>query len=104
MTDAYSSSGSFGSRVRSKYIGYNTYTGRWSNLCSKTTPIHRPVQKSDLNYSYYRSHFSRLLQAIDNNLIYSFCQKVSYASKIIDQIIHGFSPNEITSHLHICDH
>ena len=30
---AYGSSGSFGSRVRSKYIGYKNYTGRRSNLC-----------------------------------------------------------------------
>ena len=28
MTAAYGSSGSFGSRVRSKYIGHTTYTGK----------------------------------------------------------------------------
>ena len=39
MNDAYGSSGSFGSRVSSKYIGNNTYTGRRSNLYSKPTPI-----------------------------------------------------------------
>ena len=33
MNAAYGSSGSFGSRVRSKYIGHNTYTGRRSNFC-----------------------------------------------------------------------
>ena len=32
MNDAYGSSGSFGSKVRSKYIGHNTYTGRRSKL------------------------------------------------------------------------
>ena len=31
-TFAYGSSGSFGSRVRSKYIGHNTYTGKRINL------------------------------------------------------------------------
>ena len=31
MTDVYGSSGSVGSRVRSKYIGHNTYTVRRSN-------------------------------------------------------------------------
>ena len=52
MTSSYGSSGSFGSRVRSKYIGHNTYTGRRSNCRSKPTPIHGLVHKSDLNHSY----------------------------------------------------
>ena len=43
LISACGSSGSFGSRVRSKYIGHNTYTGRRINFCSKTTPIHGPV-------------------------------------------------------------
>ena len=51
MISAYGSSGPFGSRVRSKYIGHKTYTGRRSNFCSKPTPIHGPVHKYDLNYS-----------------------------------------------------
>ena len=61
---AYGSSGSFGSRVRSKSIGNKNYTGRRSNFRSKTTPIHGPVHKYYLNYSYSRSHFSRLPQAV----------------------------------------
>ena len=32
MTFAYGSSGSFGSRERSKYIGHNTYKGRISHF------------------------------------------------------------------------
>ena len=32
ITAEYGSSGSFGSRLRSKYIGNNTYTGTRSNL------------------------------------------------------------------------
>ena len=60
MTDAYGSSRSFGSIVRSKYILHNTYIGRKSNFHSKPTPIHGPVHKFDLNYSYSRSHFGRL--------------------------------------------
>ena len=51
MTAEYGSSGSFGSKIRSKYIRNITYTGRISTLPSKPTPIHRPVQKSDLDYS-----------------------------------------------------
>ena len=51
MTSAYGSSGSFGSRVKSKSIGRNTYTGRISNICSKPTPIRGPVLRSYLNYS-----------------------------------------------------
>ena len=31
-------------------------------------------------------------------------QKVSYVSKIIDLKINGFSPNDESSHLNICDH
>ena len=52
MTSAYGPSGSFGSRLRSKDIGHNTYRGRRSNFCSKPTPIHGPVHKSDLNCLY----------------------------------------------------
>ena len=43
-------SGPFGSRVRSRYIENNTYTGIRGNLRSKPTTIHGPDQKSDLNY------------------------------------------------------
>ena len=31
-------------------------------------------------------------------------QKVSYAYKIIDPVIHGFIPNEAKGHLQTCDH
>ena len=64
MTSAYSSSGSFRSRVSSKSDENNIYTGRKSNFSSKPTPIHGPVHKSDLNYSYSRSHLSKLPQAV----------------------------------------
>ena len=64
MNSGYCSSGSFGSRARSEYIGHIIYTGRISNVHSKTKPIHVPVHKSDLNYSYSRSHFSRLPQVV----------------------------------------
>ena len=104
MTSAYSSSGSFGSKVGYKSIGNNTYTTRRMNLRSKQTPIHGPVNKSDLNDSYSRSHISRLPQAVSRKLIYLLSQKVSYDSNIIDLIINGFSPNDISSHFHICDH
>ena len=60
MTAAYGSSVSSGSRIRPKYIGHKTYTGRGSNLRLKPAPIHGPVDKYDLNYSYLRSYFSRL--------------------------------------------
>ena len=51
MISAYGSSGSFKSRVRSKYIEHNNYIGIISSFCSKTTPIHGPVHKHDLNCS-----------------------------------------------------
>ena len=50
MTSEYGLSGSFGSRVRSKYIGHITYTGRRINFRLKPTPIHGPIHKYDLNY------------------------------------------------------
>ena len=43
-------------------------------------------------------------QAFPKNIIDHLSQKVSYASKIIDPIIDGFSPNDESSHIHICDH
>ena len=72
MTDAYGSSVWFVSRVRSKNIVHNTYTGRRSNFCSKPAPINGPVHKYDLNYWYLRSHFSPLPQAVakKNDLLF----------------------------------
>ena len=67
MISTYGSSGLFGSRVRYKFIENNTYTVRRINFRSKPTPIHGPAHKSDLNYSYSRSHFSRLSQAVAKN-------------------------------------
>ena len=64
MITAYGFSIPFGSIVRSKSNGHNTYIGRRSNLRSKPKPIHGPVHKPDLSYSYSRSHFSRLPQAV----------------------------------------
>ena len=76
MTYSYGSSVSSGSILRSKYIGHNTYTGRRSNLCSKSAPIHGPVHKYDLNYSYSRSQFSSLPQAVAKKIMYSLSQKL----------------------------
>ena len=94
MISAYSLSGSFGFRVRSKSIGHNTYTGIISNLRSKPTPIYGPVHKSGLNYLYSRIHFSRLPHSVARKPINSFFQKVIYASKIIDPVIDEFIPND----------
>ena len=94
IVSAYCLSGSFGSIVRLKSIGNDTYTGRRSNFCSKPTPIHVLVHKYNLNCSYSRSHFSRLPQAVAKKPIYHLSQKVSYASKIIDTVIYGFSTND----------
>ena len=58
MNAAYGSSVSFGSRLASKYIGHNKFAGRIINFRSSPTPIHVPVNKYGLNYSYFRSHFS----------------------------------------------
>ena len=104
MTTAYGSSVSFGSRLRSRSIGHNTYKGRRSNFCSKPTPIHGPVHKLYLSYSYSRSHFGRLPQAVDKKPINFLSQKVSYVSNIIDPVINRFSPHGLSSHLHIYDH
>ena len=103
ITASYGSSGSFVSRARYKSIGNNTYTGIRSNFHSKPAPINGPVHKSNLNYSYSRSHFSWLTQAIAKNLIYCLSHKVRYPSKIFDPVINEFSPNEVRIHLHICD-
>ena len=67
----YGLSGSFGSRVWFKCIGLNTYTYISSNFSLKPTPIHGPVHKYYLNYSYSRSHFSKLPQIVAKNLIWS---------------------------------
>ena len=45
MNSVFGSSGSFGSRFRSKCIGNNTYTFKRRKLRSKTTPIYEPFHK-----------------------------------------------------------
>ena len=102
MTAAYGSLGSFGSIVSSKYIRNNTYTDIISNFHSKPTPIYRSCHKSDLNYSYSRSKFSRLPQAVSRNKFYCLSQKASYGYKTIDPVIDGFITHEVIIHLHIC--
>ena len=104
MNPAYGSSVSFESIVRSKYIVHNTYIVRISHFRSKPTPIHVPVHKYGLNYSYLRSHFSWLPQVFSKELMNRLSHKLSYASIKIDSVINGFSPNEVQIHLHICDH
>ena len=93
MNAAYGSSGSFGSIVRSKLIEPNTYTDKISNLRSKPTPIHVPVHKYDLKFSYSRSHFSWLPQEVAKELINHLSHKYSYAYLKIDPVINGFSTN-----------
>ena len=104
MISAYFQSVSFGSIVRYIYIGHNTYTVRRSDLGSKPTPIHGPVHKSGLKYSYSRCHFSCLPQAVTKILTFHLSQKVIYDSKIIDTDINGFITHEVRSHFQICDH
>ena len=95
MTDAYGSSGSFGSIVRSKYIGHNKYIGRISNYCSKPTRIDELVHKYDWNYSYSKIHLSQLPQSVAKELINRLYHKVSYASIKIEPVINEFSLNEV---------
>ena len=104
ITAAYGSAGSFVSMVRSKYIKHNTYTYIRSNFRSKPTPIHVPVHKYDLNYSYSRSHFVKLPQEVSKKIIYRLSHKASYASKIIYPVVDGFSPNEVRINLPVCDY
>ena len=70
ITTVYGSSGTFGLGVRYKYLGNYKCTGRRSNFHSEPTPIHGIDHKSDLNYSYLRSHFSLLPRAAAKKLIY----------------------------------
>ena len=50
MNNTYGSSGSFGSRVRSRSIGCNTYTGRRIIFHSRLTTIHGLVNKSEFDF------------------------------------------------------
>ena len=96
MNAVFSLSGSFGSIYRSQFSGNNNYTGIESNLCSKPTPLHVPVHKSELKISYSSGHFSLLSQADSEVIIKSLSNKISDASLIIDLIINGFSPNKVS--------
>ena len=80
LTNAtYGSSGFFGSILGSKCIGKDISTGRRSNLCSKATPIHGPVNTFELKFSYSRSLFCWSPQAVSKLLINRLSQKTSYA-------------------------
>ena len=61
------------------------------------------MNKSEFNFSYSRSHFSRLPKAVSEGPMNCLSKKVSYSSMMIDTFINGFSPNEVRSHFHICD-
>ena len=100
---AYGSSGSFGSILRSKSIGHNTYTDRRSNLRSKPSQIYGPVHKIYLNYSYSRSHLRWLPHAVTKETSNCLSQKVRYNFMMIDPLINGFITNEVKIHLHIYD-
>ena len=104
MTTEYGSSESFLSRVRYKSIGNNKYTGRISYFCLETTPIDVTVQRYDSNYSYTRSHSSKLSQSVANKLVHCLTQKLSYDFRIIYLVINLFSPIVVRSHLHMCCH
>ena len=104
MNAEYGSSQSFGPRVRSIYIENNTYTGRRSNFYSKPTPIHGPVHKYGLEFSYSISHFSWFPQVVYKVLSVHLSHKFSYSYIMIDTIINGFIPNEIKMYLSIFDH
>ena len=85
----------YGSIVRSKCIGNNTYIVIISNFCSKSTPIHGSVNESELNFSYSRNYFSRLLQAVYKRLMNCLSWKVCRASMMIDSVINVFSLNKV---------
>ena len=92
-------------RSNSKIWNYrNKNTGRRRNFRSKPLPIHVPVHKSELNFSYSRRHFSWLSQAVSKILIRGLSQKFSYDFMMIYPVVNGFSTNEVMSYLHIFYH
>ena len=104
MEAEYGSSGSFLSRGRSKSIGHNTYTAIISIFCPEPIPIHGPVHKYDLDFSYSRSHFSWLPQAVSKGLINCLTHKISYDYLVIYPVINRSIPKEVKNHLCIFDH
>ena len=100
---AYYLSVFYGSMVRSKSIGNNTYTGRRIDFRSKPTPIYW-IDISHYKISYSIIHFSRLPQTFSKGLINRLSQKFIYASMMIDPVINVFSHNLAKIHLQICDH
>ena len=70
MISAYGLSGSFGSRIRYKSIGHNTYPCIRGNLRLEPIPFHGTLHKSDPNYLYWRNQLIRLPEAVskENNL------------------------------------
>ena len=95
MNAEYGSSGSFGSIIRSKYIGHNEYTDIRINFRSKPTSIHGLAHKYNLNFSYSIIQFSWLPQAVSNRLIHCFSWKFGYCYMIIAPVTNGFSTNEL---------
>ena len=103
MNTAFDSSLSFGSRVRSKLIGNNKYTGRRTNFHSKPTQIHWATHIPELKISYSRKHFILLPQAVSTIHINHLLQKFSCSSVIIDLVMNGFTNNEVRSDHHVWD-
>ena len=71
------------------------------------------IQSEDLvsiqNQHQFVDHFTNIIWIIHTRevfsvLIYRLSQKFRNSSKIFDPVINGFSPNNKSSHLNICDH
>ena len=104
MNSAYGPLGSFRTIFGQKYIGHNTYKGIRSDFCSKPTPIHGLVNRSEFYYSSSRSHFSWLSQELSKELDNFFSPKGSYYYMTIDPVINRFCPNEVIIHFCVCGH
>ena len=104
MDDTFGSSVVFRSRIRSKCIGHNIFTGIRGNFRKKQTPIYVPVNKTELHFSHSSRHFSLLPQAVSKRLINCLSQKFNYDYMVVDTVINGFIHNEVRSCFHIFDH
>ena len=90
-------------RVRSKYILHYIYTVVRSTFSSKSIPIHGPYNKSELNFSHSRSHFSCLPQAVSKVLINVLSPNFTYAYIMIDPVNNLFCLNKVRIYFQICD-
>ena len=72
--------------------GHNNYVGSRSKIKPLPTPTQGPSRNNEIQFNYYRSHFSPMHQVLAHKCINKLLHVVSHGAKRFDPIITGMLP------------